>query len=145
MDAKDLIKQVKEDEIKFVSLQFTDVTGTVKSVDMPISGLEARSKTGCGSMARRWKGSPAFRKAICICGSTRIPTLYCPGLLGTRRARSSATSSCPMASLLKGTRGVLKRLMAKIAERGWTYNIGPEPEVLLVQGRERARSSSRSA
>jgi glutamine synthetase len=38
MDAKDLVKQVKADEVKFISLQFTDVTGTVKSVDMPLSG-----------------------------------------------------------------------------------------------------------
>ena len=46
MDDKDLIKRVKEDGVKFLSLQFTDVTGTVKSVDMPISGLEGA--------ARRW-------------------------------------------------------------------------------------------
>ena len=26
MDGKDLIKRVKEDEVKFISLQFTDVT-----------------------------------------------------------------------------------------------------------------------
>src|SRR5512143_2677521 len=39
MESKDLLKQVKEDEIKFISLQFSDVTGAVKSVDMPVSGL----------------------------------------------------------------------------------------------------------
>ena len=36
MDSKDVLKRIKEDDVKFVSLQFTDVTGTVKSVDMPI-------------------------------------------------------------------------------------------------------------
>src|SRR4026209_927168 len=46
MDGKDLIKRVKEDEVKFLSLQFTDVTGTVKSVDMPISGLEGLLEDG---------------------------------------------------------------------------------------------------
>src|SRR5512147_1836980 len=40
MDSKDLLKCVKEDGIKFISLQFSDVTGAVKSVDMPIKGLE---------------------------------------------------------------------------------------------------------
>ena len=40
MDSKDLIKSVKEDEVKFISLQFSDVTGAVKSVDMPVTGLE---------------------------------------------------------------------------------------------------------
>ena len=39
MDAKTLIKRVEEDRAKFVSLQFTDVFGTVKSVDLPVSKL----------------------------------------------------------------------------------------------------------
>ena len=40
MESKDLIKRAKEDEVKFISLQFSDVTGAVKSVDLPVSGLE---------------------------------------------------------------------------------------------------------
>ena len=46
MEGKDLIKRVKEDDVKFISLQFTDVLGTVKSVDMPISGLEGALEDG---------------------------------------------------------------------------------------------------
>ena len=46
MDAKDLVKQVKEDGVKFISLQFTDVTGSVKSVDMPINGLDGALEDG---------------------------------------------------------------------------------------------------
>src|SRR5574342_747179 len=40
MDSKDLIARVKEDNVKFISLQFSDVTGAVKSVDMPVNGLK---------------------------------------------------------------------------------------------------------
>ena len=29
MDHKDLLKKVKEDDVKFISYQFTDVTGAV--------------------------------------------------------------------------------------------------------------------
>jgi glutamine synthetase len=46
MDSNELLKKVKEDNVKFVSLQFSDVTGAVKSVDMPISGLEGALKDG---------------------------------------------------------------------------------------------------
>ena len=46
MDSKDLLKRVKEDDIKFISLQFSDVTGAVKSVDMPINGLEGALEEG---------------------------------------------------------------------------------------------------
>ena len=46
MDAKDLLKKVKEDNVKFISLQFTDVMGAVKSLDMPIRHLEDVAKDG---------------------------------------------------------------------------------------------------
>ena len=36
MDAKDLLKRVKEDRIKFISYQFTDINGVVKSLDGPV-------------------------------------------------------------------------------------------------------------
>ena len=39
MDGKSLLERVKADNVKFVSLQFTDVTGGVKSVDMPTKRL----------------------------------------------------------------------------------------------------------
>jgi glutamine synthetase len=46
MNAKDLIARVKEDNVKFISLQFTDVTGAVKSVDMPVKGLAGALEDG---------------------------------------------------------------------------------------------------
>ncbi len=46
MDSKDLVKRVKEDKVKFISLQFTDVMGAVKSVDMPVRNLEGVLEDG---------------------------------------------------------------------------------------------------
>ena len=46
MDNKELLKRVKEDNVKFLSLQFTDVLGSVKSVDMPIRHLEGVLEDG---------------------------------------------------------------------------------------------------
>ena len=37
---------MKEDNVKFISLQFSDVTGAVKSVDMPVAGLEGALEDG---------------------------------------------------------------------------------------------------
>ena len=39
MDKKELLERIIEDGIKFVSLQFTDVTGAVKSTDIPVNRL----------------------------------------------------------------------------------------------------------
>ena len=46
MGKKDLITQVKEDGVKFISLQFTDVTGAVKSVDIPAHRLAIAIEDG---------------------------------------------------------------------------------------------------
>ena len=35
MSELDLLKRITADDVKFVSLQFTDLLGTVKSVDIP--------------------------------------------------------------------------------------------------------------
>ena len=46
MDHKDLLKKVKEDDVKFISYQFTDVTGAVKSVDAPVKRLQEALEDG---------------------------------------------------------------------------------------------------
>ncbi len=46
MDNKELLNRVKEDEVKFISMQFTDVIGTVKSVDIPVGRLAAALDDG---------------------------------------------------------------------------------------------------
>ncbi|MBU2609846.1 MAG: glutamine synthetase, partial [Chloroflexi bacterium] len=46
MDKKELLARVKEDGVKFISFQFSDVTGAVKSVDAPISRLETALDDG---------------------------------------------------------------------------------------------------
>ena len=43
---KELLQRVHEDGVKFVSLQFSDVSGAVKSVDIPTGRLSAVLKDG---------------------------------------------------------------------------------------------------
>lgn len=136
MDAKDLIKQVKEDDVKFVSLQFTDVTGTVKSVDMPVSGLEGALEDGVWFDGSSVEGFARIQES-----DMRLvldPDTYAVlpwSLPERRRARVFCDILTPDGKPFEGDpRGVLKRLTEKIAERGWTFNIGPEPEFFLFKG-----------
>ena len=46
MDTKEVLERVKKDDVKFVSFQFTDVTGTVKSVDAPVGQLKGALEGG---------------------------------------------------------------------------------------------------
>ncbi|MGZ9165921.1 MAG: type I glutamate--ammonia ligase [Anaerolineales bacterium] len=136
MDGKDLIKRVKEDDVKFISLQFTDVLGTVKSVDMPISGLEGALEDGVWFDGSSVEGFARIQES-----DMRLlldPDTYAVlpwSLPERRRARIFCDILTPDGPPFEGDpRGILKRLTAKIAERGWTYNIGPEPEFFLFKG-----------
>ena len=136
MDAKDLVKQVKEDGVKFISLQFTDVTGTVKSVDMPVSGLDDALEDGVWFDGSSVEGFARIQESDMHLRLDPDTYAVLPwSSAERRRARIFCDIFTPDDKPFEGDpRGVLKRLMAKIAERGWTYNIGPEPEFFLFKG-----------
>lgn len=136
MDAKDLLKRVKEDNVKFIALQFTDVTGAVKSVDIPVSSLEGALEDGVWFDGSSVEGFARIQES-----DMRLlldPTTYAVlpwSLPERRRARIFCDIQTPDGKPFEGDpRGVLKRMTAKLAERGWTYNIGPEPEFFLFKG-----------
>ena len=135
MDAKDLVKQVKDDGVKFISLQFTDVTGSVKSVDMPISGLDGALEDGVWFDGSSVEGFARIQES-----DMRLrldPDTYAVlpwSSTERRRARIFCDIFMPDGQPFEGDpRGVLKRILVKIADRGWTYNIGPEPEFFLFK------------
>lgn len=136
MDAKDLIKQVKEDGVKFISLQFTDVTGSVKSVDMPGSGLEGALEDGVWFDGSSVEGFARIQESDMHLRLDPDTYAVLPwSSVERRRARIFCDIYTPDEKPFAGDpRGVLKSLIAKIAERGWTYNIGPEPEFFLFKG-----------
>jgi glutamine synthetase len=136
MDNKEVLKRIKEDDVKFVSLQFTDVTGTVKSVDMPTSGVEGALEDGVWFDGSSVEGFARIQES-----DMRLlldPETYAVlpwSLPERRRARIFCDILMPDGSPFEGDpRGVLKRQIARVTERGWTYNIGPEPEFFLFKG-----------
>ena len=58
MQYDDLLKRVKDDRISFISYQFTDINGIVKSLDAPVGRLEEVLTTASGSTVLPWKVSP---------------------------------------------------------------------------------------
>ncbi len=135
MDDKDLLKKVKEDNIKFISYQFIDVLGSVKSVDAPIDQLEGALENGVwfdGSsvegFARIQESDMHLRPDI----DTYAVLPWSPVEL--RRARLFCDIYQPDGIPFAGDpRGTLKRMLAKLKERGWIYNVGPEPEFFLFK------------
>ena len=135
MDAKDLIKRVKEDKVKFISLQFTDVMGAVKSVDMPVRNLQSVLDDGAwfdGSSVEGFARIQESDMLLNIDPETYAALPWSPE--ESKRARVFCDIFTPDGKPFEGDpRGALKRILKKIAERGWKFNLGPEPEFFLFK------------
>ncbi len=135
MDKQELLSQVKADGVKFISLQFTDVTGVVKSVDMPVERLNDALEDGVwfdGSSVEGFARIQESDMRLEIDPQTYATLPWTPAEL--RRARVFCDIFQPDGEPFPGDpRGVLRRMLARVAERGWTYNVGPEPEFFLFR------------
>src|SRR5512139_3314502 len=136
MKPGDLIKRVKEDEVKFISLQFSDVTGAVKSVDMPVSGLQDALADGVWFDGSSVEGFARIQESdmhLRLDPDTyAVLTWTNPEL---RRARVFCDIYMPSGEPFEGDpRGTLRRMLVELERRGWSYNVGPEPEFFLFKG-----------
>lgn len=136
MDNKQLLSRVKEDEVKFISLQFSDVTGTVKSVDIPVTRLEGALADGIWFDGSSVEGFARIQESdmrlVLDIDTYAVLPWTLPEL---RRARIFCEIYQPDGKPFPGDpRGTLKHLLVKLAERGWKYNVGPEPEFFLFRG-----------
>jgi glutamine synthetase len=135
MDTKELLEHIEKDNVKFISLQFTDVTGSVKSVDMPVRNFPDALKDGVwfdGSSVAGFARIQESDMRLIVDADTYAILPWSPE--ERRRARVFCDVYMPDGTPFKGDpRGTLKRMLAKIGERGWTLNIGAEPEFFLFK------------
>ncbi len=135
MEKEELISRVNEDSVNFISLQFTDVTGAVKSVDIPSQRLGDALDDGVwfdGSSVEGFARIQESDMRLVIDPDTYAVLPWTPENM--RRARVFCDIFQPDGSPFPADpRGNLKRLLKKIEDRGWTYNVGPEPEFFLFR------------
>jgi glutamine synthetase len=135
MDHKDLLKKVKEDDVKFISYQFTDVTGAVKSVDAPVKRLQEALDDGIwfdGSSVEGFARIQESDMRLIVDPDTYAVLPWTPN--ESRRARVFCDIFMPDGEPFEGDpRGVLKKMLSKLSDRGWIYNVGPEPEFFLFK------------
>jgi len=136
MDGKDILSKVKEDEVKFISFQFTDVNGVVKSVDGPVSRLAEALEDGIwfdGSSVEGFARIQESDMRLVIDPDTYAILPWTPQEL--KRARVFCDIYHPNGAPFEGDpRGMLKRQLEKLKKtRKWIFNVGPEPEFFLFK------------
>lgn len=135
MSKTEILKRAEEDHIKFVSLQFTDVTGSVKSVDIPPARLKDALEDGVwfdGSSVEGFARVQESDMRLVLDPDTYAILPWSPAEL--KRARIFCDIYNPDGTPFPGDpRGILKRMLNEIDVRGWVFNIGPEPEFFLFK------------
>jgi glutamine synthetase len=131
----DLLKKIEEDKIKFICLQFTDVTGTVKSTDLPVHRLQGALKDGVWFDGSSVEGFARIQESDML---LRLDPSTYQVLPWSEEDRRRARIFCDIhssdgAPFAGDPRGGLKRMLAKAAERGWLFNTGPELEFFLFR------------
>ena len=135
MDKKEILERIKADDVKFISFQFSDVTGKVKSVDAPVAQLEGALDEGIwfdGSSVQGFARIQESDMHLRVDTDTYAVLPWTPEDM--RRARFFCDIMTPDDEPCAGDpRGMLKRMMAEVKERGWVFNCGPEPEFFLFK------------
>lgn len=131
----ELLTHVKEDNIKFISLQFTDILGNVKSVSLPVDQLPRALEDGI------WFDGSSIEGFARIYESDRVlipdPTTY-RVLPWSAPERRRARLFCDIygpdgAPSASDPRQALKRVLARAAAMGYTFNTGPEIEFFIFE------------
>ena len=141
---EDIIRMVREDDVEFIRMQFTDIFGQLKNVAITASQIEK-----------------AVNDQIMIDGSSiegfvRInesdqylrPDLDTFAILPWRPqhgkvARLICDVYNPDGTPFAGDpRGVLKNVLKRAADMGYSFNVGPECEFFLFQTDEQGRPTT---
>ncbi|MFC1768840.1 type I glutamate--ammonia ligase [Nanoarchaeota archaeon] len=138
MDEKTVLEKAKEDNVKFVQLQFTDLHGMIKSVTIPIEKLSESLEKGT------WFDGSSIQGFTRICESDMYlkpdPNTY--ALLPWENSeKATARFICdvytPDGNPFEGDpRYILKKVLAEANELGFEYFVGPELEFFLFKPKD---------
>lgn len=135
MDKKELFERIKADGVQFVSLQFTDVTGAVKSVDAPLKQVEEAVENGLWFDGSSIEGFTRIQESDMLLRPDIDTYAVLPWTqTAHKRARMFCDIFYPDGSPFDGDpRGTLRRQLDLIKMRGWKFNVGSEPEFFLFR------------
>ncbi len=139
MDQKDIKRAIEELRINTVSLQFTDIFGILKQVEIPVSQLD---KALAGEMmfdGSSIEGFVRIEESDMYLRPDPDTFTILPWKIreGRRTARLICDIYTPEGLPFAGDpRHALKRVSKEAEELGFTLNVGPEPEFFLFSVRE---------
>jgi len=131
----DLTTRAKADGVRFISLQFTDILGTIKSVTIPVGQLEGALEGGVWFDGSSIEGFARIYESDMVLAPDPATYQILPwSAPERRRARLICDVHGPDGEPSPSDpRSALKRVLTRAAQQGWAYNVGPEVEFFLFK------------
>lgn len=135
MDNKEVLEKAKADGVHFISLQFTDILGTIKSITIPTGRLDEALERGVWFDGSSIQGFARIYESDMVLKPDPSTYRVLPwSIPERRRARIICDLLSPDGSPFAGDpRTVLRKVMARGAEQGFHYYTGPELEFFLFK------------
>ena len=131
-----VLRTLEERDIRFVRLWFTDVLGTLKSVSVAPAELESAFEEGIGIDGSAIEGFARVYESdmVAMPDPTTFQVFPFEGGASGESARMFCDILLPDGSAAwADPRHVLRRSLAKAAEKGFTFYTHPEVEFFLIQ------------
>ncbi|VVB80764.1 Glutamine synthetase [uncultured archaeon] len=140
-ETDNLIKQAIKDKVKFIDLQFTDMFGTLKSVEIPIDCLKEALDRGVWFDGSSIKGYTRIMESDMYLKPDISTYAIIPGDNNeTKTARIICDVYTPEGKLYEGDpRNVLKKVMKEAKMMGYEFRVGPEVEFYLFRKDEKGK------
>ena len=139
---EEIISQAKEQDVRYLRLMFTDILGTIKNVEVPISQLEKVLDNKMMFDGSSIEGFVRIEESDMYLYPDYSTWLIFPWESGNGKiARFICDIYNPDGTPFAGDpRANLKRVLAEMEGLGYTsFNLGPEPEFFLFKLDEKGR------
>ena len=134
---EEILNQAKENGVKFLRLEFTDLFGVIKNIELPISQLEKALNNQMMFDGSSIEGFTRIEESDMYLCPDRSTWLIMPWELesGARVARLICDVCMPDGKPFIGDpRGILKKVLEEAKALGFDgMNVGPEPEFFLYK------------
>lgn len=136
---EDILRIAKEKNVRFIRLQFTDLLGTIKNLEIPVSQLTKALDNKMMFDGSSIEGYVRIEESDMYLYPDLDTWLIYPWVTEDRIARLICDIYLPDGHPFSGDpRGILKRNLKKAEEMGFTdMNVGPEPEFFLFKTDEK--------